>query len=181
MKTTEIFFETIDSTNRYAKENRHLFAKEEMTCIIAEHQTAGRGQFGRHWISPKDAGLYITFFFHLPPNTSWVTKLASLLAGSLKKVLENQNLSPEFKWPNDILIKKQKLAGVLCEVVFEPTSIEVILGLGLNVNTEKKDLVLIDQPATSLKIETGQVWDKFNLLKAIQKQFLQDLENLKNS
>ena len=73
-------------------------------------------------------------------------------------------------------INKKKIAGVLCEVIFHPESIEVILGIGINVNMESEDLALIDQPATSLKAETQITWDKHLLLKELQHQFLIDLK-----
>lgn len=182
MKIVNIYLDTVDSTNTYVKERRKTFRQDQLTCVLAESQTAGRGQFGRVWISPRGVNLYITFFFTLPKNTPWISQLATLLAKSVQEVLAQMGINAQFKLPNDLLINGKKMAGVLCEVIFEPDAIEVILGLGLNVNMEKEDLKNIDQSATSLKVETNCSWDKFYLLKEIQQQFLTNLkEQLKKT
>jgi BirA family biotin operon repressor/biotin-[acetyl-CoA-carboxylase] ligase len=181
MELTEIHLDTIDSTNTYAKTKGPSFASDKITCIVAEEQTRGKGQFQRKWISPRGVNLYATFYFHLPKETQKLTELAILLAMSIGKVLKINGLHPKMKWPNDILIHGKKIAGVLCELEFHASHIEIILGFGLNVNMEEFDLVKIDQPATSLKNETGRVWDKKILLKQIQAQFLIDLDLFKKS
>lgn len=171
MKIKKIFLETIDSTNTYAKTHAQAFASDALTCIFAEEQTAGRGQFGRKWISPKGVNLYATLYFHLPLKTEKIEELAIFMAKTIKTVLEKQGLSPTLKWPNDLLLEGKKVAGVLCETVFQKTHIEVILGFGLNVNMEEKDLAQIDRQATSLKLETGRPWDKNELLDLILDEF----------
>jgi BirA family biotin operon repressor/biotin-[acetyl-CoA-carboxylase] ligase len=181
MEIIEIHFDTINSTNTYAKTHGSSFATGKITCIIAEEQTAGKGQFQRKWASPRGVNLYATFYFHLPKQTKKITELAILLAISIKKVLEKNELHPTMKWPNDVLINGKKIAGVLCETEVHASYIEIILGFGLNVNMEGSDLALIDQPATSLKNETGRLWDKKILLKQIQAQFLIDLDLFKKS
>ena len=176
---SEIHLDAVDSTNTYAKTHGLTFAKGQITCITAEEQTAAYGQFQRKWIAPRGVNLYATFYFHLPIETQNITTLAQLMALSLKKVLQGEGLEITMKWPNDLFLKGKKVAGVLCETVFHPQFIEIILGVGLNVNMEEKDLALIDQAATSLKHETGRFWDKKDLLKKLQKQFVSDLEEFK--
>jgi len=83
------------------------------------------------------------------------------------------------KWPNDVLLHGKKVAGVLCETIFHPDFIEIILGVGLNVNMEEKDLSLIDQAATSLKNETHRTWDKQDLFRKLRTLFLSDLASFK--
>ena len=107
--------------------------------------------------------------------------LAQLMGFSLKGVLVGEGLQPTMKWPNDLLLNGKKVAGVLCEMVSHADAVEVILGVGLNVNMEEEDLKKIDQAATSLKHETGRIWDKTDLLKKIQVQFLFDLDQFKNA
>lgn len=181
MEIIEIYFDTIDSTNTYAKTHGASFDPNKITCIIAEEQTKGKGQFQRKWVSPLYVNLYTTFYFRLPKETHKITELAILLAMSIKKVLERNKIHPTMKWPNDILVNGKKIAGVLCETEFHASHIEIILGFGLNVNMEGSDLDKIDQPATSLKQETGHHWDKKILLKQIQAQFLIDLDLFKKS
>jgi BirA family biotin operon repressor/biotin-[acetyl-CoA-carboxylase] ligase len=175
----QIAFTTIDSTNVYAKLHRNEFARDEITCITADEQTAGRGKFNRPWLSPKGANIYATFFFTLPQSTIHLTSLAQVLSFSIAIVL--QDLNPAIKWPNDIQLSGKKLGGVLCEVIFQPEITAVILGFGLNVNIDADYLKQIDQPATSLLIETGRQWNKQELLEKIQRQFEIDLHTFKQS
>jgi len=169
----ELHFDSIDSTNTYAKQHAKEF-DHEFVCITADEQTAGRGQFQRKWVSPKGVNIYATFYFRLPRDVKDLTRLAQLLAGSIEKVLLSEGLCPVMKWPNDILLNGKKVCGVLCEVEFVETEVLVFLGMGVNVNME--NFGEVDQPATSLKVETGREWDRRDLLKKIQNQFMQDLE-----
>ena len=179
MEIIEIRLETIDSTNTYAKRHAASFSKEALTCILAEEQTAGRGRFARKWHSPKGSNLYITFFFRLPPNTPHLISLAQVMAYSLATLLEKEGLSPQIKWPNDVQLSGKKVSGILAELVYDPLAVEVILGIGINVNMTPEEAFKIDQPATSLRIETGKAWDREAYLKKFQKQFSSDLETFK--
>ena len=85
-----------------------------------------------------------------------------------------KELHPEIKWPNDILISGKKVSGILVEIDKD----EIFLGVGINVNSEKEDLISVDQPVTSLKIESRRKWDKLILLKQIETYFLKNLETL---
>lgn len=181
MKILEIRFDLIDSTQTYAKKHGLSFDKDGVTCVTAEEQTAGIGQFQKKWISPKGVNLYATFYFRLPALTQNITTLALLMAKTIKTVLEKNGLAPNLKWPNDVLLNQKKIAGALCETIFHPGFIEILLGFGLNVNMEERDLLQIDQPATSLKNETCQFWDKERLLKEIQDQFLTDIEEFRQN
>lgn len=176
-----IHLDSIDSTNTYAKQHSALFHRDHITCITAEHQTAGRGRFERKWVSPRGVNLYATFFFHLPLKTPNINQLATVMAESLISLLKEEGLTPEMKWPNDVLLNKKKLAGVLCEVVFTPASIEVILGLGVNLNMAKEDLAKIDQPATSLLQETGHSWHRDLFLQKLENHFARHLKEWINS
>ncbi len=175
LEIEDIFLDTIDSTNSYAKAHSKEFNPQKVTCITAEYQTAGKGQFERKWISPRSVNIYSTFYFHIPSSTKNINQLSQVMAFSLAAILKNKGLHPTIKWPNDVQIHQKKIAGVLAEVIFHPEFIEVILGIGINVNMQINDLALIDQPATSLKNETGLHWDKNQLLKELQYQFLLDL------
>jgi BirA family biotin operon repressor/biotin-[acetyl-CoA-carboxylase] ligase len=175
----EIHLDTIDSTNTYAKKHAATFPKDQITCVTAEEQTAGRGRFQRSWVSPKGVNLYITFYFRLPAQTKDLISLAQIMACSCAAVLCNEGLDPKIKWPNDIQINGKKLGGILCETVFLGEKVDIFLGIGVNVNTDADFFAKIDQPATSLKAETGREWDRLPLLKKIQTQFAYDLERFK--
>ena len=178
MKTIRL--ETTDSTNTYAKQNAVNFSVHDIVCITAEAQTAGRGRFGRPWVSPKGMNLYTTFVFRLPLETTHLKSLGQVMAASVARLLLNEQLHPQIKWPNDVLLSGKKLAGVLCETEFHRDFVQVFLGVGVNVNMDRGELETIDQPATSLKHETGRVWDKNGLLQKLQAQFTADLEQFKH-
>ena len=179
MQIEEIHFDTIDSTNDYAKREYLSFSPDGLTCIAAESQTAGRGRYLRKWISPPHVNLLATFCFRLKLQTSHVTCLAQILSYSLSSLLLKDNLEPKIKWPNDVLLGGKKVAGVLCETIFTPSFIQIILGIGVNVNMDRSALELIDQPATSLSQETGRTWNVKAVLHRLQMQWIIDLMKFK--
>src|SRR5688572_28206812 len=126
---THIHLETITSTNTWAKENYLRLDPNHITCITASEQTGGRGQLNRAWISPKDLNLYLTYFFTLEKMAP-IQNLAQLLSLSAAKCLESYHLTPQIKWPNDLLIQNKKIAGVLCEIIDLNHMNGIILGIG---------------------------------------------------
>lgn len=174
-----IHLKTIHSTNTYAKEHAASFPHGQITCIYADEQTAGRGRQKRSWISPPNVNLYVTFFLQLPINTPQLTSIGQILALSSASCLHKQGLSAQIKWPNDIQLHGKKIGGILCEIDFYPPLANLFLGIGLNVNMEKNLLDQIDQPATSLFVETNKTWDKEKLLQELQTQFEFDLKTFK--
>jgi BirA family biotin operon repressor/biotin-[acetyl-CoA-carboxylase] ligase len=174
----EIHLNSVDSTNTYAKKHLKDFPPG-ITCITADEQTAGRGRYQRTWVSPKGVNIYATFVFQLPHKTAHLASLAQVMAYSLSQVLIHEGLEPKIKWPNDVQLRGKKVSGVLCETEFSENKVDVFLGVGLNVNLDEPSAKKIDQPATSLLIETGQKWDQAALLKKLQKQFVLDLEKFK--
>ena len=108
-----IRLDSIYSTNNYAKERAGSFAKDKITCITAEEQTAGRGRFQRTWQSPRSVNIYATFCFRLAAQTMHLISLAQVMAASFAKVLLQEGLHPKIKWPNDVLLGGKKLSGFL--------------------------------------------------------------------
>lgn len=177
MRLIEIHFDSIDSTQKWALKEYNTLDTDAITCVYADEQTAGYGRFHRPWLSSKNLNLQATFCFRLPLKTAHLPSLAIVMAYSMASILLSEGLSPRIKWPNDVQLSDKKISGVLCETIFEKDHIRIFLGVGLNVNMEKKDLDAIDQPATSLKEETKKSWDRNELLKKLQQRFIQDLKN----
>lgn len=175
----KIHLDSIDSTNTYAKKHCARFPKDQITCITAEEQTAGRGRYQRKWISPRGGNIYATFYFQLPLEALHITSLAQVMAYSFASVLIHEGFHPKIKWPNDIQLSGKKVSGVLCETQFGREFVDIFLGIGVNVNLDAKTALQIDQPATSLLIETGKPWDPKKILKQLQRQFYGDLEKFK--
>ncbi|GIO22645.1 biotin--[acetyl-CoA-carboxylase] ligase [Oceanobacillus sp. J11TS1] len=143
------------------------------TIIIAEEQTAGRGRMKKNWFSNKE-GLWTTLLLRpsIPPNKA--SELTLLTAVAVRDALHQlTNLSIGIKWPNDLLIGDKKLCGILTEMQGEQDRIDyVLIGIGLNVNQDEASWdTSIGDIATSLKIETGETWDKKEIVQAVLKCF----------
>ena len=173
-KLIPIHFETIDSTNTYAKNQFSQFDPEGITRITAEMQTAGRGQFQRKWLSPKGLNIYLTYALCLEKEPMMVNQLTHVATLSILNLLKNEGVTPEIKWPNDLLVNGKKISGILCETVDMKSHFGVVLGIGINVNMEKLHLSEIDQPATSLKMETGKEFSPKQLIENLDALFLRD-------
>jgi len=110
------------------------FAALRGQVILADQQTAGRGQHGRRWTSPP-GGLYMTAILgDLPPE---LRPLAPLLAGAaVAQAIERDGISAVgLRWPNDVVIHGRKVAGILCEGLATGAQWIAIAGIGVNVNT----------------------------------------------
>jgi len=171
-----IFLDSVDSTQTYCKKHFRSFSKDLITCVIAQQQTQGKGTKGRSWVSPKGGNVYVTFTFFLNEKINTLRSLAQLIAISTATVLTKETVPISLKWPNDIQIHGKKVGGAMCEIETLEKGTEVFLGLGLNLHTDKAILETIDQPATSLELETNKQWDSKALIKKIQLQFAKDLD-----
>jgi BirA family transcriptional regulator, biotin operon repressor / biotin---[acetyl-CoA-carboxylase] ligase len=176
-----IHFDTIDSTNTWTKKNAATLDPDQLTCVTALEQTAGRGRFFRKWLSPKGENIYATLFFCLPRACPHVINLGQILSLSCIDVLKKKGFSPQVKWPNDILLDGKKVAGILCETVSFEEQVGIVLGIGINVNMSQELLETIDQPATSLAQLSGQTWALEQILEPVLNQFLKDLDTLQTN
>ena len=165
-----IFFaHETSSTNDWAKELVEHGATEG-TITIAEIQTTGRGRFGRKWISPK-GGLWLSIILKPKIKPRESIKLVFLASLAVAEVLhELYTLDVQIKWPNDILINKRKVCGILIEtsIVYDEINY-IILGIGINANFNvQRNLpkVLWDS-TTSLEDELGRKVDLEKLFKAL--------------
>jgi BirA family transcriptional regulator, biotin operon repressor / biotin---[acetyl-CoA-carboxylase] ligase len=162
-------FYKIGSTNSAAMEAAAEDAPEG-SVFLAEEQTAGRGRSANDWHSARCAGIYCSVILRpsLPPSEVLPFSLAAGLAVR-SAVLEVGGLTPDLKWPNDLLIGDRKFCGILAEMNAEATRIRhIVVGIGINVNhtTFPEPLRSI---ATSLRIATGTEWSRVELVAALLK------------
>jgi BirA family biotin operon repressor/biotin-[acetyl-CoA-carboxylase] ligase len=170
-------FESIDSTNNWAKKNAARLDRNAITLVTADHQTAGRGRFNRTWTALKGKSVLASFCFFIPELRSDIGSLAQVMAVSGCEVLGRYGIKSRIHWPNDIMVGRRKIAGVLCETTpVDDQTVLVVVGLGLNVNMTEDELAEVGQPATSILIETGQVAKNDEVLTQLEKTFCQDLE-----
>lgn len=170
-------FKKTDSTNTFA----YKLAEDgepEGAVVFAEEQDRGRGRFHRKWISPK-GGIYMSLILRPkfePLNTARIT-LGAAVAVS-EAIREIANLDSRIKWPNDVLVNGHKVSGILTEMKAEQDEIDfVILGIGVNVNSAKKEL---PKDASSLREEAGKVISKVELAKKILESLESYYIKLKN-
>lgn len=172
-----IHFETISSTNQYLKDNYSNL--DNLTCVWANHQTNGRGRFGRNWVDNDDL-LFSILIKNENNNLSNPTDYSLLIAATIYKVFKKMNLESFVKWPNDIIINSKKAVGILLEAVTTNEIQCVIIGIGINVNSKYFPIELIDK-ATSLKNELAFDVNKEKLLSNILNEFEVDYNSyLKN-
>lgn len=169
-------FNIIDSTNTWAKQNAHLFPRDQITLLTADAQTAGRGRFKRNWVSPPSQNIYASFCFFLEKHRKDIGNIPQVLAISAAKTLEQNGLKPSLKWPNDVLVSQKKIVGILAETTPLSDQICMIAGIGLNVNMPIELLRSIDRPATSMLIEAKKAFDIEIVLQQLQKEFVSDLQ-----
>lgn len=153
-----IHYKEIDSTNN---ELKRLFDKRflaEFTTVVADKQTAGKGQSKNTWIS-EEGGLYFSFVLRPEKNINLISLITGLsIKQTLEKYTNPQNI--KIKWPNDILLNNKKIAGILTEGRFEGNKVEfIIVGCGININ-QKNFPYLTENTPTSLYLENNSIYDK---------------------
>lgn len=163
-------FDVLESTNDYGKE---LAKKQPVhgTLIVADTQTAGKGRRGRVWQSP--GGTTISMSLCLEPKlradkVSGLTLVAALSVA--EAILEVTGAAPQIKWPNDIVLNGRKICGILTEMCLKDNTYAVVVGIGINVNTESFPEE-IKEMASSLKLETGKEVSRVRLIAAVMKYF----------
>lgn len=156
-------FADIDSTNLYLKTAP---ASPSLSICCAEKQTEGRGRFGRPWRSPFGENIYFSGRWKWPYGLSALSGLGLVVSLAVRASLNNRIDCEDIviKWPNDLLWKKKKLAGILIEINAESQDVaQLIIGIGLNTNTATQYHPLSDKPSCSLYEITGRHHDR-NLL-----------------
>lgn len=168
-----IVLDSVNSTNDYLKKLGNEGC-ENGTVVAAREQTRGKGRLGRTWQSKKDDGIAFSVLLRpnvAPSEVSAITPLAGLAV--CKAIREYTKLDCVIKWPNDIIIGRKKLVGILTEMSAEFDAVEyVITGIGINVDhTSFPEEIAFK--ATSLLLETGRHIDKNEFLACV----LEHLEN----
>lgn len=133
-------FDTIDSTNVYAREKLSSGEITKNTVILSESMSAGIGRLGRKFFSPKNTGMYVTFALPLPVETivnpgRLTTSTAVAVSKMVKEVFD---IDLQFKWVNDLLYNNKKVGGILTEAItdFESQQFSSLaVGIGMNLAT----------------------------------------------
>ena len=131
----------VSSTNTVALDAAKHGAPEGLV-ITADHQTAGRGKPGHHWISPAGKNLLFSILLRPPLSPSQAPILTQVACRAVAQVLkEKYDITSEFKRPNDLMVGSKKICGTLVEAFSSQSKLEaVVIGIGLNVNAEASEL-----------------------------------------
>lgn len=162
-------YDELGSTNaetaRLAREGA-----DEGLVVVAEHQTAGRGRLDRRWEAPARSAL--TFSVLLRPQVGidhwpWLPLLTGY---AVFQALRGIGIETSLKWPNDVLLGEQKVAGILAERVETSRGPAAVLGIGINVSITAEELPV--PTATSLWLATGELADRTDLLIGLAQTLL---------
>ena len=174
MKLKKFKFKKVKSTNntaiRIIKESNY-----NLGMVIAETQTNGRGQYGRKWISSK-GNLFVSFFNELNKTNlsiNTITKINCLLVKKLLSTFTRKKII--FKKPNDLLIDKKKISGILQEVIFFNKKKFLITGIGINII---KNPYIKNYPSTNLQEVTKKSISKSNVENKLKQLFEKNLPKL---
>ena len=174
MKFKKFKFKRIKSTN-----NTAIRIIKETNCnlgmVVAETQEKGRGQYGRKWISSK-GNLFVSFFNELNKvnlSISTITTINCLLVKKLLSKFTRKKII--FKKPNDLLIDKKKISGILQEIIFIKDRKFLITGIGINII---KNPNIRNYPATNLQDVTKKSISKLSVEKKLRQIFEKNLSKL---
>ncbi len=158
-----VTYDTIDSTNTKAKQLAEA-GEPEGILLVADEQTNGKGRRGRKWCSKKGANIFMTLLIRPktePKHLSGITLLAAMsVAGAIKDVC---GADTKIKWPNDIVLEKKKICGILTEMSSEMNYVNyAVIGIGINVNDDDIPDEL-RKNASSIYLETGKMTNRNKL------------------
>lgn len=158
--------------------------------VFAEYQSEGRGRRGNQWFAPLGSGLMFSLGWHFDVVPNTMSLLSLFIGVAVARTLRSENIKcPCLKWPNDIVVDKKKIGGVLIEVRGEAGGpIDVVIGIGINYELPRETYSLINQPITDIcshadentsrnKIAATLLANLFEVLKQIEVGECNDLLN----
>ena len=163
------YFDSIGSTNNEALAWATSDAKD-LSVVIADEQTAGRGRLDRKWFTPKGTALAFSLILHpTAEEKPHLTRMVGLAALAVVDALQTRGLIAQIKWPNDVLLNGRKVAGILVESVWSGEEVDcLVIGIGMNI---LKGAVppngSLQFPATSLEESLGPDVEREEILHDI--------------
>ena len=187
-RITRINLPTVDSTNDFVREMIEAERTEQvmsvhslpgLTLVVADDQTAGRGQRGNTWETEKGKNLMFSLLCHpdfVKPAEQFI--LSQCMAVAIQEALSRYVSDVQVKWPNDIYVGDQKVGGILIENRLAGSHIrDCVIGIGLNVN-QKEFKSEAPNPVSMLQLE-GKEWDREEVLRGIIDLFVWQLEHFR--
>jgi BirA family transcriptional regulator, biotin operon repressor / biotin---[acetyl-CoA-carboxylase] ligase len=144
-------FDVIDSTNTWLAA-RAVEGAPEGLVAVADFQSAGRGRLDRQWESPAGASLLCSILLRPDVGPDQLQLVVACVALAARAAMVRlSGVRPALKWPNDLTVNDEKIAGLLAEIVSVDERLAVVVGIGVNLTYEGPDSVR----ATSVRAETG--------------------------
>ena len=169
------FAKEIDSTNEWCKR----LSKEDAvhgTLAVAEFQSAGTGRLGRRWVVPEGNSIMMSILLRPDFEPRFASMLTLVMGLSVAQAVKELEADVSIKWPNDVVVSRKKICGILTEMGLEEGKIrEVVIGVGINVNLAEIQEELKDK-ATSLYLETGKIYDRNRLISLVMGKFEKNYE-----
>ncbi len=163
------YFDSIGSTNNEALAWATGGARD-LSLVIADEQTAGRGRLDRKWFTPKGSALAVSIILRPAAGEKpHLTRIVGLAALAVADALRTRSLVSQIKWPNDVLLNGRKVAGILVESVWSGEEVDgLVIGIGMNVlKGSVPSAELLHFPATSLEESLGPLVEREPLLHDI--------------
>ncbi len=165
-----LVYPEVASTNAVAS-NLGEEGEPEGTVVVAETQTAGRGRMGKPWASAPYLGLWTSILLRPRTAPADATLLSQLTAVGLADAIAGlePTLTPQIKWPNDLLLGERKVAGILVEVTAEGDRvIYTVVGIGVNCNQTLADFPPeLQSSATSLALASGKPVSRLQVAQSL--------------
>lgn len=178
-KTVHFLKET-DSTNTWAK----ALAREGAphgTLAVTEFQSAGRGRFDRRWTAPEGSSVMMSLVLRPGFSPLYASMLTLVMGVSVAQAAEKLGFFPAIKWPNDIVLSRKKICGILTEMSADVDKIHfVVVGVGINVNTESFPEEVADK-ATSFYAESGKKYNRNQVVAAVMEAFEKNYERFEKT
>ncbi len=175
-------FEKVEST-QYLK--KYMQKNKDIQVCIAEMQSLGRGRLNRQWHSPFGQNIYLSLLYPFQKDISELSGLSLVVGLALCHTIETVIGTKEkigIKWPNDMVIASQKIAGILIEIQAESNGFcQAIIGIGINVNMQVTDVDKITQAWSSLQQLSGTYVDRNAVCAELIRQILLYLDRFSSS
>ena len=172
-----IHFKEIDSTNTYLINN--YLNLDNMTVVSTDYQREGIGRKNRKWYGDSDS-IMCSVLVKENLNKIDISIIPLLIAKSIHQTLSIYHQDIKIKWPNDLLINKRKLSGILVKSIIDTLEVKaLVIGFGININNKEFNQE-ISSIATSLFLETNITYDKDVILNQILSKIENDLKQINN-
>lgn len=166
-----VYLEKTTSTNDIAKKLGDEGASEG-TVVIAEEQSKGRGRMGRKWATHRGEAIAMTLLLRPEIHVKDAPSITPILAlSTVQGIMEAYKIECGIKWPNDVVLNRKKLSGILTEMKAAGNMVgNIVVGIGLNINQEEFEEEIQDI-AISLKKFSGIDYDRRKIISAILNRF----------